>query len=230
MVFEKAPGGPVRRDNWTSGMTYNRGKQLGRMHALSKAYEPAAGIERRRIWYENADFANYREYLREEDRVVADRMEELQAALRTIPTDKESFGLIHMDAHTGNVSFNGDQPTLFDFDDCSYDFFVSDIAIALFYAVLMFPADRDLEAFAREFLHTLLAGYRSENQLANHWQKLLPMILKRRELVLYVAIIDRFDTPEDDSWCRAYLDGRRERIEHRMPVLDLDWSAFDLGG
>jgi len=230
VVFEKAPGGPVRRDDWTAEMTYNRGKLLGRMHALTKAYRVPSGVVRRYKWYEEDDFVSYRGYLRPEDEIVAERFAELQASLRDISVDGDSWGLIHMDAHTGNMFFDGDQPVLFDFDDCCYDFFVSDIAISLFYATLMYTPEDGRESFAREFLHTFLEGYRTENSLDNRWREVIPMILKRREMVLFVAIHRGFDADEFDDWCRRYLDGRRERIRDRVPYLDLDWSQFDLSG
>jgi Ser/Thr protein kinase RdoA (MazF antagonist) len=228
VCFEKAAGGLVRRDDWTRETTLNRGKLLGRMHALTRQYRSPSDQIKRYNWYDEDDFISYRKYLPSADTVVADRFAELQQALRAIPTDNDSYGLIHMDAHTGNMFFDGDRPTLFDFDDCAYDFFISDIAISLFYAVLMFPPERDREAFGRDFLNTMLEGYRSEYKLDNRWLEVIPMILKRRELVLYVAIHRGFDSDNFDDWCRRYLDGRKEKIDKRVPYLDLDWSEFDL--
>jgi Ser/Thr protein kinase RdoA (MazF antagonist) len=228
VVFEKAPGGFVRRDDWTETMTFNRGTLLGRMHALTKRYQPPTGQVKRLRWWDEDDFVKYREYLPREDAIVADRFGELIDTLRSISSDSESFGLIHMDAHTGNMFFDGENPTLFDFDDCAYDFFVSDIAIALFYAVLMLPSDRDRPAYAKDFLTTLLEGYRTENSLDNRWLELIPMILKRREILLYVAIHRGYDKADFDEWCLKYLGGHRQRIEDRVPVLDLDWTEFSL--
>lgn len=227
VVFEKAPGSIVLREGWTPRMTYNRGRLLGRIHALTKEYDPPAGAPRRRHWYEDDDLVNHRDYLRPEDSIIADRFDELQAKLRALPIDHDSHGLIHMDAHVGNMHFDGDQPILFDFDDCSYDFFISDLAISLFYAVLMYGDGR--EAFARDFLGRLLEGYRAENSLDRRWREVIPMILKRREIVLFVAIHHGYNDDQFDAWCRRYLDGRKERIRDRVPFLDLDWSQFDLG-
>ncbi len=229
VAFERAPGGPVKREHWTDAMTRNRGSLLGRIHHLTKRYEPLPAPARRLHWYDDDDFMMYRQYLPAEDRVVGDRFEQLQAYLRKLATDPDSYGLIHMDAHTGNIFFDGDRPTLFDFDDCCYDFLVSDIAISLFYAVVMYPDEKHRSEFARHFLTTFLEGYREQNRLDNRWRELIPWILKRREMVLYVAIHNGFDPENFDEWCRAYRDRHRERIINRTPYLDLDWSQFDLG-
>ncbi len=230
VVFEKAEGGLVRRDDWTRAMTFNRGKLIGRMHALTKKYQPVSEQVRRHRWYEERDFADFRKYLSAEDDTVAARFDELIQTLRAYPTDIDSFGLIHMDAHHGNMFFVEDEPTLFDFDDCAYDFFVSDIAISLFYSILMLPADQDYEAYASDFLTNFMEGYRTENSLDNRWRELIPMILKRREIILYVAIHRGFDINNLDEWCTRYMAGRRERIENRVPVIDLDWNQFNLAG
>jgi Ser/Thr protein kinase RdoA (MazF antagonist) len=226
VVFEKAPGRHVPRDEQTSAMTRNRGRLLGRIHALTKEYTPTNPEVARTHWYEGHDFANFREFIRPEDTVVAQRFDDLMARLRSIPADRESYGLIHTDAHGGNTVFDGDQPTLFDFDDCDYDFFISDIAIALFYAILSFPANRDIGAYARQFLRDMLTGYRRENTLDTRWLELIPTILKRREIVLYVAIHRGLDIDNPGEWAQRYIDERKPRIEDNVPVLDIDFSEF----
>jgi len=92
----------------------------------------------------------------------------------------------------------------------------------------MYPSEHDLPLFAKSFLETFLEGYRTENSLDNRWLELMPMILKRRELVLYVAIHRGFDIDNFDEWCTNYINGHRKRIEARTPVLDLDWKQFRL--
>ena len=230
VVFEKAPGGHVERAKWTPRMAYNRGKLLGRMHTLTKDYRPPSEQVKRRVWYDDDDFVNYRSYLPDSDSVVGDRLAEIIAELKSLATDRDSFGLIHMDAHTGNIFFDGDRPILFDFDDCGYDFFVSDIAISLYYAIPRDGSEVDRREFSRAFLHSFLEGYRTENRLDNRWREVLPLILRRREALLYAVIYRGFDSNDFDEWCRNFLTTRRPRIADRLPLVDLNWSEFDLGG
>jgi len=224
VVFERAPGRPVGRNDQTSVMTVNRGRLLGRIHALTKSYAPPEGHSRREHWHEADDFVNVRRYLAPTDARVIERFESLIESLKQLPTDADSYGLLHTDAHTGNLFFDGDQPTLFDFDDCGYDFFISDIAIALFYAILFLPEEWNTGDYARQFLRDILRGYAEENTLDKRWLNLIPTILKRREILLYVAIHRGFDMDNLDGWCQRYMDGRRERIEQNVPVLDIDFS------
>jgi hypothetical protein len=54
------------------------------------------------------------------------------------------------------------------------------------------------------------------------------MILKRREILLYVAIHRGFDINNPGEWATRYLGERRERIINDTPVLDLDWTGYRL--
>ncbi|HOP05890.1 MAG TPA: phosphotransferase [candidate division Zixibacteria bacterium] len=228
VLFEKAPGSMVERDQWTPAMTFNRGVMHGRMHRLTRDYQPPSETVRRWNWHEEHDFVAYRDYLPEGDEIIGDRFEELLDDLRSIPTDGDSYGLCHVDAHTGNIFFDGDRPTLFDFDDSAYDFFIADLAIALFYAVPKKGTEAEIRAFSREFLTRLLEGYRTEFGLDNKWREMIPKILRRRQMVLYVAIYRGFDSDGFDEFCRAYIDRNRSRIIDRTPFVDLDWTEFEL--
>lgn len=230
VVFERAPGCFVKKPDQTPQMAFNRGQLLGRMHALTKEYQPPKGMPTRYPWYDEPDFKHADRFLKPEDAVIGERFAELQAALKAIPTSHDDFGLIHMDPHTGNVFFDGDKPTIFDFDDCAYDFFVSDLAISLFYAVLNLNEKQDRTAYARSFFKNLVDGYGTEYGLDNRWCEVIPMILKRREMVLYVAIHRGFDEDDFGEWSLKYISERRPTIVNRIPYLDLDWSEFDLGG
>lgn len=226
VVFEKARGKYVSRDDQTSAMTRNRGRLLGQIHALSKRYVAPEGRPRRHHWYEEEDFSDFEKFLKPGDEVVVQRFHELIERLRSYPPDRESYGLIHFDAHTGNMFFEGNRPTLFDFDDCAHDFFMADIAIPLFYAILFLPPKWSRKQYARDFLRNIFAGYREYNELDSRWLELIPLVLKRREIILYVAINRGKDTDNPDEFCRRYMEGRRERIENNVPYLDIDFTEF----
>lgn len=227
-LFERAPGKLLKRPDWTDRMTFNRGKLLGMMHRLTRDYQPPAHHARRPQWFEDDDFANYDRYLSPEDAIVGERFAELQNVLKAVPHDHDSYGLIHMDAHQGNIHFDGDEVTLFDFDDCLYDYFFADLAISLFYAVPRDAKDIDREAYARGFLTALCEGYRTEYQLDNRWLELFPMMLKRREILLYIALHRGYDPTKFDDDTKEYLRSRRVLIVDRTPYLNLDWSEFSL--
>lgn len=109
---------------------------MGRLRGATKRYVPASPRRRHR-WHEDADFARPRAFLPIHERdPIGGRLERLVHELRGLPTDADGFGLVHTDAHFGNVLHHDGELTLIDFDDCAYEWFASDTAIVLFYVAI----------------------------------------------------------------------------------------------
>ncbi len=158
-------------------------------------------------------------FIPEDEREVLEHFHALHDHIQSLPTDRKSYGLIHRDAHLGNMLIdNSGKITLSDFDDCAYSWFVDDIAIVLFYASMW---SDDAAAFTASFMPSFLRGYAHENGLAPEWLGEIGTFLKLREIELYAVIHRSFDMSNlQDPWCAAYMNGRRERIEHGIPYID----------
>jgi amicoumacin kinase len=114
--------------------------------------------------------------------------------------------------------------TLFDFDECAYSWFANDIAIALFYAAV---DEDDSAAFTREFMSHFLRGYRQVAALDAQWLQELPAFLRLREIELYAVMHRDFDVRNIDApWCSRFMHQRKYRIEHDVPFVDFDLTAF----
>jgi Ser/Thr protein kinase RdoA (MazF antagonist) len=225
-AFEKAPGGPIRPEAWHGEFIERYGQLIGRMHALSKEYEPLKPSWKRPAWNDQL-MLDLEPWIPETEPLVKQRWSELHAYLETLPTDYNGYGLIHQDAHAGNFFVDGDEITLFDFDDCVYGWFAYDIAIVLFYAV---TGAEDPPAFTRSFMTHFLTGYAQENQLAAGWLAEMPHFLKLREIDLYAVIHRSFDVQNlDHPWVKRYMTGRRQRIETGTPYIDFDFGSLKAG-
>lgn len=169
------------------------------------------------------------QYLPQEDQQIKKIYTELRDYLRDLPRDTASYGLIHQDAHQGNIFVTErGKITLFDFDDCVYSWFVNDIALVLFYAAM---GQEDQAAFVTQFMTGFLPGYFREHQLDPVWFKEIPNFLKLREIDLYAVIHRSFDVKNlDDPWCIRYMDGRKKRLEEKIPYLDFDFDQFSVQG
>ena len=131
-AFEKAPGKPPNKDQWGEALVDRYGRLLGRMHALAKTYVPTDLAWKRPEW-DDPEMLDIGIWLPESESLVLDKYRNLKSHLDNLPRSRESYGLIHQDAHAGNL-FVDDKGriTLFDFDDCTYSWFINDIAIVLF--------------------------------------------------------------------------------------------------
>jgi Ser/Thr protein kinase RdoA (MazF antagonist) len=223
-AFVRAPGRPPWEAGWSPRLYQTYGQLLGRMHALSKRYVPSNPVWQRPHW-DDAIMLDVERHLPASEGLILERFRTLMSYLEAFPRDHESYGLVHFDAHGGNLFIDDTGTiTLFDFDDCSYSWFANDIAIVLFYMIVN---REDAPALTQEFMSYFLQGYRRENRLDPAWLKEIPHFLKLREIDLYAIIHRSFDVDNlDDPWCARYMRGRRSRIEDGVPYVDFDFEAL----
>lgn len=222
IAFEKAKGRHIKKEDISKELFISLGKLIGKMHFLTKNYKPVDPECVRLDW--DIEISELYDHIPADQEIVRYKFHEIIHYLKQLKKDKDSFGLIHTDAHFGNMFIHKDKLTLFDFDDSAYKWFISDIAIVLFYGVLRVPENQDRIEFGKFILKHFMKGYEKENRLDPYWLELMPCFLKLREIVLYAVIHMGFDVDNlDDPWCKSYLNGRKEKIENNIPYLDFNY-------
>lgn len=219
-AFVCAEGRPPR-GAWTPELYRAFGRLMGRMHALTADYVPADPAWKRPEWDDPA--MDYPErFLPESESIAKAKYADLCAHARTLPRDRSVYGLIHFDVHGGNAHIDeAGTLTIFDFDDCTYSWYANDLAIFLDHLV---GGDGDPDARAREMLPPLLAGYRQEHTLEARWLREFPAFLKMGE-IFYYAVLHRDADPDDEEGL-VQRRALKQRIEHDVPVLNLDFEAY----
>jgi Ser/Thr protein kinase RdoA (MazF antagonist) len=223
-AFEKAPGKPPSKEQWGATLFERYGSLIGRMHALTKSYNPANPAWKRPEW-DDPEMLEAEIWLPDSESLVLEKYLNLKSYLGSLPKSIESYGLIHQDAHADNFFVDDEgMITLFDFDDCSYSWFMNDIAIVLFYIAL---GAEDQVAFTRDFMTHFLKGYRAENQLDEEWLREIPSFLKLREIDLYAVIHRSFDVENiKDPWVAMYMYDRKTHIENDVPFIEFDFETL----
>lgn len=223
-AFERAPGASPRAGDWTPAATERYGALLGRIHRLSQSYAPADPAWRRLHWDDPVMLDVGRVLPAGDERVLAE-FHQLLADLDELPRTGPGYGLIHQDAHGENLTIDdAGRITLFDCYDCTYSWFVNDIAIVLFYAAMW---AKDRAAFAAAFMPAFLAGYWRENDLNGRWLAQIPRFLRLREIDLYAVILREFGADwHGNAWNAGYMRGRKERIEANVPYIDYDFTRL----
>jgi len=224
-AFEKARGETHRGGDWSRDLLWEYGNQVGRMHHLTVDYVPGKPEWKRPEWdapiHHDVD-----QFIPSREQNIRVLYRDSIRRIKTLPVECGAYGLIHQDAHQGNFFVDQDgKITLFDFDDSSYSWFVEDIALVLFYAVM---GQEDPKEFTAAFLDGFMPGYFSAYPLELKWFQYIPWFMKMRELDLYAVIHRSFDVENlEDPWCIWYLDGRKERLLNNVPYLDFDFEKFD---
>ena len=194
------------------------------MHSLAKDFTPSDPAFRRLKW--DREVPSTFDDLPEIEATVVSRYLELVEHFRGLPRSRDSYGLIHVDFHSGNFFVDDGRITLFDFDDCQYSWFIYDIAMSIFYALTVdCVSDEDIQK-GIAFFQNFMKGYRSENLLDPKWLREIPYFLRFREVDLYMAILRSGELEELGAWGQAYMNNRREKIESRRPYAPIDFASL----
>jgi Ser/Thr protein kinase RdoA (MazF antagonist) len=222
-AFVKAQGQPPW-DLWTPNLYQSYGAMIGLIHSLSKSYRPDQAAWKRPDWDDDL-FAFVDHYLPESESIARKKYEDICSHVKTLAKDQKSYGMTHQDAHGNNLFVDEmGQITLFDFDECAYNWFINDIAIVLFYNV------QDAEnwpVFTGKFMSHFLRGYVQACPLDAKWLKEIPSFLKIREIELYAVMYRDFDVNRiDDEWCARFMHNRKYKIENDVPFIEFDFESL----
>ena len=173
---------------------FNTGKTLGKIHALSKNFEPVAG-HRRPDYFDKYNI----EYI---NQLIPDKYSELKSAIasrlekfRALPTDAQSYGLVHFDFSDGNYHIDMDTGaiTVFDFDNCLYCWYMFDLANLWLHNegwTRQEPDPKKRFAIMQQCFELQLKGYKSETSTSDELLNQLPLFI---DMVLIENIVDEFE-------------------------------------
>ncbi len=224
--YIKAEGERPNRSQFDESFFFNYGKTIGQFHKLAKNYKPDEGVIKRFNWDSDPLFIHAKSYLPDTDEIIYSRFKELINQLNRLPIHKNNYGLIHTDIHMGNFFIKDNKLCVFDFDDCSYMWFISDIAIALFYYLEFSMRDEtDRIKISSHFMTHFMKGYLSENKLTRQDMESMDDFLKLRELVLYIVFYRSVDM-STDNFASRYIKKHRQRIIGYDKFIDIDFTQY----
>ena len=171
---------------------YNTGKALGKIHRLSKRYQPvhrrAAFPEKYTAGYINSLIPDSCAELKQ---AIIRRLEEYKA----LPTDPEDYGLVHFDFCDGNyhVDLQTGGITAFDFDNCIYCWYMFDLAHLWTHGVGWYrhvPDPKKRMECMDHYFGTILEGYRSETDVSEAMLRKLPLFI---DMTIIEYVTDAFE-------------------------------------
>lgn len=223
-LFSKVPGSPVKikSPKFNHQLFHAWGKAIGQMHSVTKEYRPSKEIKLRPSW-EEEELLDIETYVPNEKEIIKNT-KLLIDELKSLPRTKDNFGLIHSDIHSGNFFYDGECVHVFDFDDCSYHWFASDIAIPLYYSVLYgyhSASEIQREQFAMNFLSHFIKGYEEHHSLPEDWKEQLPLFFMLRDITLYSVLHKKISPEERDEEINQMLEGLKLRIIKKEPIVKL---------
>ena len=221
-LFSKVPGNPVKikSEEFNEQLFYAWGKEIGKMHAVTKDYQPSYEIPLRPTW-EDEELLDIADYVPNENEIIKNTklvISQLKALLK----NKDNFGLIHSDIHSGNFFYDGESIHVFDFDDCSYHWYASDIAIPLYYSIFYgykSASKSEQEQFSKKFLTHFIKGYEQHHSLPFGWKDQMPLFFMLRDITLY-SVLHKKISPEDrDESLNQMLETLKKRIINKESIV-----------
>lgn len=226
-LFTKASGEPIniREMPIQDKLFYSWGRTIGKMHSATKKYVPSPLIKKRPQWDED-ELLNVEKYFPETEVVEKENAKQLIEQIHALPKDRDNYGLIHSDIHSGNFYYDGSSIHVFDFDDCCYHWLVSDMAIPLYYSCLSrYTAEQEeeRELFGRLFMQAFLQGYQSVNELPKDWELQLPLFLMLRDITLYSVLNKKVAPADRTDRVNRMLAEIKLRINQKKSIVNINF-------
>ncbi len=230
VAYERARGHLPRRDELTLPFWNRLGVVAGRMHRLARDYVLPAGVDR------SAETVcgpfSYGSIPSGQESVLS-RARDVLADMSTWPRNRDSWGLIHGDLHPNNlfVTETG-EITLFDFDDFCENWYLLDIATALYFGMWAEHPGRTNREWYANLYEAFMTGYRLENSLDPEWLgDRLQTAMKYQELCCYTMLNDDWHLGGEGRWedvppgWKKVLERYRRNIEEDVPTVE---GAFNI--
>lgn len=227
--YEKLPGIRLNLQDFKNNPEYIKkwGSVIGLLHKKTKGYMPSKNISKRVEWFED-DALRCNDYHNNADSSFFEYSSSIIRKIELLPKDTSNYGLIHSDLHSGNFTLSDGQLYIFDFDDCSYHWFASDIAIPLYYTVLqrLYEETEGTDEFATFFMEHFLTGYREHHYISSESIKTIPLFLQLRDVVLLSVMYKKFDLENMSAVEERLFTSVNERMKNRNVIAHVDWSKL----
>lgn len=223
VCYERAPGARPAVPRLTAEQWQTWGQTLGKLHALSSIYRSPLHLASLAQW--DAGATQDRATIPAEQTCVLEKFDALQEYFRTLPTDPQLYGVIHGDFQANNLCLDHETLWVIDFDNCTYHWFLMDIATSLYYSLWERPAAQSNATFAAFVLENLWAGYAREYTPDMAWVARLPAFLKQIEMNSYITILAynqaalQSDPAAIPPKHRALITRYRDNIEQGVPYI-----------
>ncbi|MDU5145520.1 MAG: phosphotransferase [Paenibacillus dendritiformis] len=205
-LFERAPGKQLAENHYRyrdgaplTEYFYNCGKTLGKLHQLSKAYQPT----RRRYDFFDKYNKTYIEQIVPDflSPTVKEKLFRILEQLQGLNRHSDHYGMVHFDYSDGNynIDYDNGQITVFDFDNSCFCWYMYDLAGLWGHGVGWIQFEKDVNKrmkFMEDYFETVLDGYRSETDLDDAMLEQLPLFI---QTTILEDMIDAFEVAQHNG-------------------------------
>ena len=201
----------------------NCGKCLGKLHALSRQYQPQ---HPRYDYTRRFNMEHFRQVTPEQYARYLPAIEGVLGSVAQLRKDGDTYGVVHFDFSDGNymIDYSNGDINVYDFENCCRCWYLYDLANLWIHGVGWIQFESDAEkrrAFMDWYFGEVLRGYRSETSIADEMLAHLPLMI---QLVLVENVLDEFENMDEED-----ADEEDEEILYRLKCIDEEipyWGFF----
>ena len=201
---------------------YNTGKALGAIHRLSKTYKP---VHPRPDYFDKYNMTYINNLLPDEYSEIKSAIAARLKKFRALPTDAQSYGLVHFDFSDGNYHIDMDTGaiTVFDFDNCMNCWYMFDLANLWLHNegwTRQEPDPGKRFKLMQLCFDLQLQGYKTETEVPDELLGKLPLFI---DMVLIENIVDEFECAAREGEELDYedIEDAAESLIHEIPYAGL---------
>lgn len=206
-AFYGVPGEQIEDSDFSEKVCFAYGKALGKLHALSQAFEPSTKKQ------DYQDILNSMEQQLCGNWPLLEKLNLLRRRLAALQKDSMHYGLVHYDFECDNVFYEADSGSchVIDFDDGVYHFYALDIEQALD------SIDEEAGDKAENAKAAFLNGYKTEFLYDEAIVSSLPLMRMFCDFYSYTRILHCLSesVPEEPDWMISL----KEKLNRKADIL-----------
>ncbi|KAA0783333.1 MULTISPECIES: phosphotransferase enzyme family protein [Bacillus cereus group] len=216
VLYKTAPGIHLPRCEWNSNMFKKLGKQIGKLHRISKSFEQTNLVKHINDWYENEEY-NFLKYIPKEETTIREIASDVLTSIKELQKSTSNYGLIHGDLWLENILVeNNSNLTMIDFQDCEKHFYIFDLAVPIYSAIeYSFAGNGNIVDYEHSITKAIFAGYQEENELPKEMIDKFPMFIKLKEIFEYSLLHMYWDKEELTEEQVRIMNLYRMKIENK---------------
>lgn len=223
VVFERAPGDFIQSssfENFDKDFSEAWGRLIGKMHRLTKDYDPSHLAEPRPHWRSEEFLERAQKYMPPDQHEILDELESQIDKITAIPKTRDTYGLIHDDLDPTNFFVKDGKITVFDFEDCRYNYFLADLSVAIPLYSPIYEQSGWEEKLIQFFIN-FISGYAEETKIDLDLLALIPDYLKYINMgcAIFSYEVDEYNRNLYNDWFELVLD----IYKNGHPLFDFDF-------
>ncbi|MDJ1475991.1 phosphotransferase [Bacillus sp. LS15-K4] len=222
VLYKAAPGIHLPRCEWNSNIFKKLGKQIGKLHRISKSFEQTKQVKHINDWYENEEY-NFLNYIPKEETTIREIASDVLTSIQELQKSTSNYGLIHGDLWLENILVeNNSNLIMIDFQDCEKHFYIFDLAVPIYSAIeYSFAGNGNIVDYEHSITKALFEGYQEENELPKEMIDKFPLFIKLKEIFEYSLMHMYWDKEELTEEQVRIMNLYRMKIENKYIYINI---------